>query len=38
VERIRPRLRRERDGAAGGLAEFRLEAVGLDRELGDRLD
>src|SRR6185369_16993537 len=38
VKRIRSGLRRKRDGAAGRLTEFWLEAVGLDGELRDSFD
>ena len=38
LQGIRPGLRREGDAAAAGLAELRFEAVGLDRELGNRFE
>ena len=37
LQGVRAGFRRERDAAAAGLAELRLEAVRFDRELGNRL-
>jgi hypothetical protein len=38
LQRVRAGLGCECDAAAAGLSELGLEAVGLDRELGDRLE